>query len=520
MAEARTRTRSGAAFAALALLCAFLAIFAVLVGYILYRTHADTADRVRDRAESAARIVANSAGWIGELAQQTLLRIDLSLGDDLPVANADRIEDLSDAVGALPRGVDVFVVDAEGRTLFATVAGTDSVSVADREYFTSLRDGAAFHTSSMMVSRLTGEQVFAFSRRLDRDNRFAGAAIVSYSASILAELWLSLDLDRASVISLIRADGMLMARYPITDGEFDLSDGPLFTHYLPSEPAGTFMAESPIDSTARTVSYRAIPGTNIVALAAVSSAAWSDFWRQAVLLVLLVLPVGTGLAVASIVIMRLLNRDRRRQDELEAAIETNTLLFREIHHRVKNNLQSVQSLVRMQDIPQQAKLDLQSRFAAMAAMHEHIYKHDEYLDIVAADYVPAIVQPIIATYGDKADMSFDIDPILIDRDHATPLALLLSELVTNALKYAFPENVRGRITISLKKTGTGGRGRLIVSDDGIGLPQELHDGSMGMRLIAGIVAQLNGTYAFSSDNGTHFSADIWLSQAARKAAAE
>ncbi len=519
MADVRKRTRSGAALAALTLLCAFLAIFAVLVGYILYRSHADTADRVRDRAESAARIVANSAGWIGELAQQTLLRVDLSLGSDLPSVNTDRNQDLNDTVGALPRGVDVFVVDAEGRLLFSTVAGADGVVVVDREYFTSLRDGAAFHTSAVMVSRMTGEQVFAFSRRLDRHNAFAGAAIVSYSTSILAELWLSLDLDRSSEISLVRSDGLLMARYPLREDETNLRDTPLFTEHLPHEPSGSFASESPLDGTMRTVSYRAIPGTSMVALAAISGAAWTDFWRQAVLLVLLVLPVGTGLAATSIVIMRLLRRDQRRQDELEAAIETNTLLFREIHHRVKNNLQSVQSLVRMQDIPQQAKLDLQSRFAAMAAMHEHIYKHDEYLDIVAGDYVPAIVQPIIATYGDRADMSFDIDPILIDRDHATPLALLLSELVTNALKYAFPAEGRGRIAISLK-AGPGGRSRLTVSDDGVGLPQELHDASMGMRLISGIVAQLNGTYSFASDHGTHFSADIWLSQAARKAAAE
>src|SRR5690606_32522809 len=170
---------------------------------------------------------------------------------------------------------------------------------------------------------------------------------------------------------------------------------------------------------------------------------------------LIVSPIILGLIVGSVWIIRLLFRDAARGRELEEAVEANILLFREIHHRVKNNLQSVQSLVRMQDMPASAKLDLQSRLAAMAAMHEHIYQFDRYVDIDAEDFVPVIVDEVIAAYGSSVTATYELDHVMVDRDHATPLALLLSELITNALKYAFPDGQEGEIRIKLKAAGKG-----------------------------------------------------------------
>jgi two-component sensor histidine kinase len=184
---------------------------------------------------------------------------------------------------------------------------------------------------------------------------------------------------------------------------------------------------------------------------------------------------------------------------------------------VKNNLQSVQSLVRMQDLPETAKRDLQSRFAAMAAMHEHIYQHDHYQDIDAHDFIPAVVGQVMAAYGSRARLTYGVDHIAVDRDHATPLALLLSELVTNACKYGAPaDGTEACIVIALSRSRDG-RAVLSVRDNGPGIaPEQVAGDSMGMRLIRGVVAQIDGSFSFRHEEGTVFEADIALSAAARK----
>lgn len=499
--------------AAVLLMVAFFLAFSILVGVQLYRTHQDTERNLSARAESAARIVAANAGWIVEVAQQTLRRVDLTIGDNLLVANGDTVLDLREEMGGLPLGADIYIVGADGETLYSTVPGASTVSITDREYFQAPRDGALFYTSALLTSRLTGEPIFVFSRRMERDGEFAGVAIISFNPQTLAEFWALMDLDPGSSISLVRKDGALIGRFPARPVDEEGFTLPLPSH-LETETQGGFRVISPVDGIARLVSFRAVPETDIIALASFSvDEAWRDYWRQLLIFALLAVPVLGGLALASIITVRTLQRDAKRRQELEKAVETNTMLFREIHHRVKNNLQTAQSLVRLQEIPQLAKLDLQSRFAAMAAMHEHIYEHDEYIDIIATDYVPAIVAPTLATYGSGAKVNYDIDPIPIDRDHATPLALLLSELVTNALKYAFKDKT-GTITVSLKPAEKG-RSVLTVADDGDGFDAGPGEQSMGMRLIEGIVAQLDGNYRYIKGNGTRFEAELALSRTAR-----
>lgn len=489
----------------------FLVAFLGIFGFFVAQGIEQTARRLEERAYNSVQIVSTNARWLREVAQQTLRRIDLALGPAMLSIPGQLVPVLE----GIPPGAEIFIVDADARTLYSTVPQADEISVADRQYFTELRDGAQFYVSAQLVSRLTGDRIFVFSKRVVRDGRFAGAIMISFSGSILADFWATLQDGGASTISLLRTDGMLIARFPPTDGPLDFSDYVLFTDYLPKAPSGIYSAISPIDGVERIVSYQHLPGTEVVAIASVDAgAAWAEFRRNVLIVFLIVSPIIAGLAVGSVWIVRLLYRDAARQRELEASLAQNVVLFREIHHRVKNNLQSVQSLVRMQDIPETTKLDLQSRFAAMAAMHEHIYKRDAYTDIVASEFVPSIVEPVLATYGSFAKVDYDVDPVRIDRDHGTPFALLLSELITNALKYAFPGGRAGRLRIELKALDHE-RCRLVVEDDGIGFSPSEAATSMGMRLIEAIVGQLNGTCRFAEHAGTRFEADLALQHAAR-----
>lgn len=483
-----------------------------MFAYFIFQGIGQTRIRLEERSQAAAQVVATNAGWLAQVANQTLRRVDAMLGPDISNISNDQ-QMLLAAVEGLPKEIDVYIIDTDARTMFSTVAGAEKIDVSDREYFTALRDGASTYTSGLLVSRITNESIFVFSRRLVRNNSFAGAIMVSFSDDLLHGFWSSLDLDNGSTVSLVRRDGMLMARYPGVSEPVDLSDRPLITEYLPKAEAGTYFSDaSPVDGISRVVSYRAVPGTEIIALASIATNQTWDGLRNAVLAVVIIaMPVVIGLVGGGIWITRLLKRDAKRRADLEAANETNVLLFREIHHRVKNNLQSVQSLVRMQDMPTSAKIDLQSRLSAMAAMHEHIYKHDRYEDIDAHDLVQVVVDEVAHAYGVDARIIYDLDHVPVDRDHATPLSLLLSELVTNSFKYAFSDGRRGTITITLRDKG-GGRCRLVVADDGVGMGDvpELPT-SMGLRLVRGVVSQMGGTYSFTSENGTRFEAELALS---------
>lgn len=485
-----------------------LAAFAGVFAYFVTQALEQTRVRLEERSQAAAQVVAVNAGWLAQVAQQTLLRVDALLG---PAMGGDPAV-LRAAVEGLPEDVDVYIIDADANTLFSTVPGAEAVSVADREYFTALRDGERLYMSGMIVSRLSGENIFVFSRRVQRQGQFAGAVMVSFSNALIEDFWPSLNLEPGSAVSLFRRDGQLMARYPAADGPVDLSGHPLITNYLPAAEAGTYFSDgSPVDGVARIVSYRAVPGTDILALASIATnQSWQALRGAIVAVILIAAPIVLGLIAGGAWIIRLLRRDARRRAELEAANETNVLLFREIHHRVKNNLQSVQSLVRMQDMPIGARIDLQSRLSAMAAMHEHIYRNDRYEDIDAHDLIPVVVNEVVHAYGANVELSYDIDRVAIDRDHATPLSLLLSELVTNALKYAFSDGRKGRISLILRDSGSG-RCHLVVADNGIGIgPIPDAPVSMGLRLIRGVVSQMGGTYRFVTAEGTRFEADLAL----------
>ncbi|HTO28329.1 MAG TPA: cache domain-containing protein [Devosia sp.] len=497
--------------AAIGLMLVFLAVFAAIFGYFLAIGIRQTEERLVERSSAAAQVVSSHAFWIAEVAHQTLRRVDAALGPTMSGSMAD----LGPVLEGLPSVTQVYIIDAQARTIYATVEGASTVSVADRDYFIAVRDGASFYTSPLLVSRLTGERIFVFSKRVERAGEFAGAIMVSFPESLLEELWRNLDLEGTSTLSLARNDGQLIARFPPTEGPVDLSQTRLFTEHLTASDTGTYTSESsPVDGVARVVSYRRVPGTSIIAIASVGSAeTWANFRGAVVTVFIIVSPIVLGLVLGCAWIVRLLYRDAAQAKALQASLEANTMLFREIHHRVKNNLQSVQSLVRMQDLPQAAKLDLQSRFAAMAAMHEHIYKHDRYEDIDAHDFIPAVVDEVMMAYGSDAVVHYAVDHIPVDRDHATPLALLLSELVTNACKYAVADG--GTITVGLSQ-GANGRAQLTVRDSGAGIePERMAGGSMGMRLIKGVVAQMDGTHSFRTDGGTVFEADIALSTGVR-----
>lgn len=196
---------------------------------------------------------------------------------------------------------------------------------------------------------------------------------------------------------------------------------------------------------------------------------------------------------------------RRLNARLLDSLREKDVMLREIHHRVKNNLAVVASLFHLQsgytsDEPILRLLrEAQDRVRSMALVHEHLYNSDDLGAVNLSEYTRSLVEQLFRSYrlpGPAIALAFDIAPVTLGIDQAVPCGLILNELVSNALKHAFPER-GGTLTVALRADADGCE--LRVADDGVGIPAGLLEGkprSLGLRLIRTLARQLNGTADF------------------------
>ncbi|HEY9830947.1 MAG TPA: sensor histidine kinase, partial [Stenomitos sp.] len=187
----------------------------------------------------------------------------------------------------------------------------------------------------------------------------------------------------------------------------------------------------------------------------------------------------------------------------------------EIHHRVKNNLQIVSSLLQMQFRRTQEKeaalvlQDSQNRIASIALIHEKLYRSDDLANIDFAQYIPALTMHLFDSYKVNLEavvLHVKVENIFLEIETAIPCSLIINELVSNSLKYAFPVKGKGEIEIEFHcnndQTMT-----LIVRDNGIGISEQFDIAtttSLGLTLVQGLVEQLEGTLELNRTQGTEF----------------
>lgn len=205
---------------------------------------------------------------------------------------------------------------------------------------------------------------------------------------------------------------------------------------------------------------------------------------------------------------------KKQQEELNNALRTREMLIREVHHRVKNNLQIISSLLMLQSdlIEDERYRDIFQesidRIRTMSVIHEMLYKSDDLGRIDSREYLGTICDNIRKSYVDessKITLNIDIDSVLCDVERAILCGLVLNELISNALKHAFPDGRSGSIDVSLKRLDDG-MIELSVRDDGIGIPDEIdfeHADTMGLLITYNMVTrQLRGTLTVDHENGT------------------
>jgi|GEM_PF-1022012 len=205
---------------------------------------------------------------------------------------------------------------------------------------------------------------------------------------------------------------------------------------------------------------------------------------------------------------------KEMEDAIEKSLADKEMLLKEIHHRVKNNMQVVSSLLFMQarkikdEKVQEILLESQNRIKSIALVHERIYLSEDLDNIDYTDYIRKITRYLFESYlvdPGRISLTVSSEIISLSIDKAVPCSLIINELVSNAVKHAFPQARKGTIQIDLKRHAD--TYVLVFRDDGVGIPERidvLHTKTLGLELIRGLVRQLNGTIELDRNAGTAY----------------
>ncbi|MDI6724968.1 MAG: histidine kinase dimerization/phosphoacceptor domain -containing protein [Methanobacterium sp.] len=206
---------------------------------------------------------------------------------------------------------------------------------------------------------------------------------------------------------------------------------------------------------------------------------------------------------------------KEAEDKIKSSLKEKELLLQEVHHRVKNNLQIISSLLNLQAsyINDEKDLEIfkdsQSRVKSMAFIHEQLYKSSDFTNINFNNYIHNLLAYLSYSHNlgpEKIKMNINVEDISLDINTAIPCGLIINELVTNSIKYAFPGGRSGTINIELHSDYED-EYVLIVGDDGIGLPEDIdfkNTDSLGLQLVNSLSKQLEGYIELDRTNGTQF----------------
>lgn len=203
---------------------------------------------------------------------------------------------------------------------------------------------------------------------------------------------------------------------------------------------------------------------------------------------------------------------KKVEEQIQKSLKEKETLIREVHHRVKNNMQVITSLLKLQAQKIQDKElrkpfeESEQRIRAMALVHERLYQKEDLSGINFSDYIHHIIRELKAVYSidvRKIAVKINVEDIVLEVDSAIPCGLIINELITNCFKYAFPGDRTGEVVVSFTKEGN--TYRLSIRDNGVGLPAGFdyrQTSTLGMEIVNVLTKQLLGTLNVRSDGGT------------------
>ncbi|MGY0829734.1 sensor histidine kinase [Azospirillum argentinense] len=458
------------------------------------RDRAAALQHAQDTAGNASLLVAEHAARLVETSDLILKQaVQLAGPADAPLPS-DRAgwERYAALVRGTPYLVSIWLFDAEGNAVLSTRRfPTPAMNVADRDYFVAQRAGGSEAGGNLFITaldsnRYSQEPLILLARPLAAaPGQFRGVALVAVSPRYVRDIYKSFDFDYARSITLRRADGTVLLHE---------TQGPDATDSAAAEAAG-----EPEISALRRVDSVPVTAEVAIPVSSVMERWHGQLWTY-------ISYALAALAAVSVVGGMALQRARRERQaesalqhaydtleervhqrtaeleqtnaQLETAVTDKEVLLKEVQHRVKNNLQVICSLLRLQaariDEPARRAFDESlRRIQCMSLMQELLYRSDQPARIDFADYLRQLCDGLVrSTNPTGARLTVNApQPWSLDVDQATPLALIASELVSNALLHAFPLGHPGTITVELLPEGEEGM-RMVVRDDGTGLPPD------------------------------------------------
>lgn len=455
-------------------------------------------------------------------------------------ASPEVIEARLEAIaGLLPQVGSLWVFAANGDVLYTSLRGRVVTGRHDdRDYFQVHRDSAETGTfiGELLVGRLTGKSFFPISRRIDRpDGGFGGVVVAAIHTGYFQTFFADIAMPPGGTLALFRADGALMVRRPAADALIGQRYTVGMQGLTPEAPSRVSRGPSPIDGTDRLVARRRLSEYPLVALVTRSTAdTLVPYWQRHVRTGLVVLLLALTAAVLTRLGLNALNADRRlkealrdnnatledrvrkRTAELEQTLADKNLLLSEVYHRVKNNLQMVESLLALQA---RALTDTQAleafrtarqRIHALGLVHQQLLGAGDLATVRLDSFLGELCANVAEGAGAERRglrVEVDVAPLPADLDRAIPLGLLVNEALSNALLHGYPGGSAGVIRVKVERLGGGDSIRLSIRDDGKGCAGHIPEAGSaspprsGLRIVRALVAQLDGTLTIHSDEG-------------------
>ena len=440
-----------------------------------------------------------------------------------PGAAASAARDLRLLRQALPVFSSLWIVAPDGRLIASTLEAAYTngpLYLNDRPSFTlAEQERNKTHIVGPTVGRLDGKSFFALTRAVvDNSGRFLGVVIVSLDPEVIAQNLRTVDESFAAHVVVFRNSGEVLLSVPQLPGDYvDRRAPPALMQSIAGDeglegpPAGASSAY-----VWRLANYPIYVSVDLPRSLIVNRWVGSS-WYLLVSLVATLL----GLTVAFWALHRralvedraalALDREVARQTaNLRHAVHEKDLLLRELHHRVKNNLQVVMSLLALQ--AQRSKGDpktyfqeSQRRLAAIAKMHQHLYLLSDVAALSLVPYLRELAAEIAAAHGceDGVEIVVKGEDVSVALDQATGIVLIAGEVMSNAFKHAFKDGRAGRLTVEVSRSPGGAR--ILIEDDGPGFTEgNVPSDSLGMLLIRNLAIQARGAVSYTGVKGGRF----------------